>query len=97
MHDHIPLPCDDLVEAGVAPGGLQVVAATSLRAGVGVGEQPGMSERSDLMSAWRPFAVGHKGVWWETVSRPDDVPPEQEVRRAKWHGVVWWVGCRGFI
>ena len=27
-----------------------------------------------LVDAWRPYAVAHKGVWWETVAKPADVP-----------------------
>ena len=26
-----------------------------------------------LNDAWRPYAVAHKGIWWEEVSRPADV------------------------
>ena len=26
-----------------------------------------------LVDAWRPYAMAHKGVWWETVARPSDV------------------------
>ena len=27
-----------------------------------------------LVDAWRPYAMAHKGVWWETVAKPADVP-----------------------
>ena len=26
-----------------------------------------------LVDAWRPYAMAHKGVWWETVAKPADV------------------------
>ena len=31
-----------------------------------------------LLLAWRPYKVGYKKVWWESVARPDDVPEEEE-------------------
>jgi hypothetical protein len=32
----------------------------------------------NLEDAWRPYAMGYKMPWWESVARPDDVPVEEE-------------------
>jgi len=31
-----------------------------------------------LFDAWTPYSMGYKGIWWECVARPSDVPPEEE-------------------
>jgi hypothetical protein len=28
--------------------------------------------------SWRPYAMGYKMPWWESVAKPDDVPDEEE-------------------
>ena len=51
-----------------------MVAATALRAAA----EEGGSDAERLLRAWEPFAVGHKGVWWEVVARPSDVEVDDE-------------------
>lgn len=36
------------------------------------------AEGVSLQEAWAPFACGHKGIWWEILSRPDDVAEGEE-------------------
>lgn len=33
----------------------------------------GLQPHTALLQAWLPWAVGWKGVWWESVAAPDDV------------------------
>lgn len=33
---------------------------------------------SALLQAWKPFQMGQKGLWWECIALPDDVPIEEE-------------------
>ena len=35
--------------------------------------EPEIDVDACLNDAWRPYAVAHKGIWWEEVSRPADV------------------------
>jgi hypothetical protein len=36
------------------------------------------SSEEALLLAWRPYKVGYKKVWWDSVALPDDVPEEEE-------------------
>lgn len=33
---------------------------------------------SALLQAWKPFQMGQKGLWWECIALPEDVPTEEE-------------------
>lgn len=37
-----------------------------------------LSPEEALYEAWKPYQMGYKQLWWESVARPDDIPPSEE-------------------
>lgn len=37
-----------------------------------------LSPEAALREAWKPYQMGYKQLWWESVARPDDVHPSEE-------------------
>lgn len=61
----------------------QVVATALLAAQHELGQPPDASTPASacwaaLLKGWQPFAMGHKGLWWECVAKPDDVHASEE-------------------
>jgi hypothetical protein len=68
------------VVAGVALGAQRNLEAMEQKEVSGAGSsssehrQWSAAQRQDaLIAAWQPYAMGHKGLWWECVARPADV------------------------
>lgn len=40
--------------------------------------QDPLSPEEALREAWKPYQMGYKQLWWESVARPDDVHPSEE-------------------